>query len=133
MASRREQRILRKKAGRFRMVRYIRHLFKLRPVMHRPNIWVCVMRERKIVVVRNFDVGLMDSVVMYRLLTPGEVPPALLARARTLLVDPQAEHLLPYLAPICRELAVTVVADAEHARPGWEQTWGLVDVLAMSH
>ena len=51
------------------MVRYIRHLFKLRPVMHRPNIWVCVMRERKIVVVRNFDVGPMDSVVMYRLLS----------------------------------------------------------------
>ena len=74
MASRREQRILGKKVGRFRMVRYIRHLFKLRPVMHRPNIWVCVLRGRKLAVVRGFDVGLTNSVIMHRFLASGETP-----------------------------------------------------------
>ena len=53
------------------------------------------------------------------------------ARAAVVLVDPQAEHLLPDLVSHCRRHGVRVVADAEHARPGWEATWGRVDVLAM--
>ncbi len=53
------------------------------------------------------------------------------ACAEVVLVDPQAEHLLPDLVPHCRRHGVRVVADAEHARPGWEATWGRVDVLAM--
>ncbi len=53
------------------------------------------------------------------------------ARAAVVLVDPQAEHLLPRLVPLCRRHGARVVADAEHARPGWEATWGRVDVLAM--
>jgi len=74
MASRREQRILGEKAGKFWMVRYIRCLFRLRPEIYKPNTWACVMRDRKLVVVRNFDVGLTDSVIMYRFLAPGETP-----------------------------------------------------------
>ena len=74
MASRREQRILGKKVGKFWMVRYIRRLFKLRPELYKPNTWVCVMRHRKLLVVRNFDVGLTDSVIMWRFLTSGKVP-----------------------------------------------------------
>ncbi len=61
-----------------------------------------------------------------------EVPDVLLDRARTVLVDPQAEHLVPELAGACQERGVLLVADAEHARPGWEDTWGRVDVLAAS-
>ncbi|WP_169709587.1 carbohydrate kinase family protein [Deferrisoma camini] len=63
-------------------------------------------------------------------LTERDVPPSLIPEASVILVDPQAEHLLPYLAPLCRQAGTLVVADAEHARPGWERTWGLVDVLA---
>ena len=74
MVHRREQRILGEKAGRFWMARYIRRLFKLRPELSYPNTWACVMRDKKLVVVRNFDVGLTDSVIMYRFLAPGEVP-----------------------------------------------------------
>ena len=59
---------------KFQMVRYIRHLFELRPVMNRPNTWACVLRGRKLAVVRGFDVGLTDSVIMHRFLAPGEVP-----------------------------------------------------------
>jgi len=63
-------------------------------------------------------------------LTERDVPPSLIPEASVILVDPQAEHLLPYLVPLCRQAGTLVVADAEHARPGWERTWGLVDVLA---
>lgn len=59
---------------KFRMVRYTRHLFELRPVMNRPNTWALVLRGRKLAVVRGFDVGLTDSVIMHRFLAPGEVP-----------------------------------------------------------
>ncbi len=65
-------------------------------------------------------------------LSRAEVPDALLDRARTVLVDPQAEHLVPELAAACRARGIPLVADAEHARPGWEGTWGRVDVLAAS-
>lgn len=61
-----------------------------------------------------------------------EVPAELLARAQTVLVDPQAEHLIAALAPACRASGALLVADAEHARDGWEETWGQVDVLAVS-
>lgn len=61
-----------------------------------------------------------------------EVPGDLLARAAAVLVDPQAEHLIPALLPACRASGAVLVADAEHARPGWGATWGLVDVLAVS-
>jgi len=61
-----------------------------------------------------------------------EVGESVLAGCRAVLVDPQAEHLLPDLVPVCRRLGVKVVADAEHARDGWAQTWGRVDVLAVS-
>jgi sulfofructose kinase len=64
-------------------------------------------------------------------LTWEEVRPAA-ARARAVLVDRQGEHLLPELAPFCRERGCLTVADAERAGPGWEETWGLTDVLAMS-
>ena len=74
MACRREQRILGKEAGKFWMVRYIRHLFKLRPEIYKPNTWACVMRDKKLVVVRNFDAELTDTVIMYRFLVPGETP-----------------------------------------------------------
>jgi hypothetical protein len=59
---------------KIRMVRYIRHLFELRSAMNRPNTWACVLRGRKLAVVRGFDVGLTDSVIMHRFLAPGEVP-----------------------------------------------------------
>ena len=74
MVHRREQRILGEKAGKFWMARYIRRLFKLRPELFNPNTWVCIMRDRELLVVRNFNVGLTDSVVMYRFLAPGEIP-----------------------------------------------------------
>ena len=74
MARRKEQRILGKKAGKFWMVRYIRRLFKLRPELPNPNTWACVMRDKKLVMVRNFDVELMDSVIMFRFLASGETP-----------------------------------------------------------
>ena len=57
-----------------------------------------------------------------------ELDPELLARSKMILVDPQASHLLPCL----KTLSVPVVADAERAAPGWEETWGLADVLAAS-
>jgi sulfofructose kinase len=47
-------------------------------------------------------------------------------------VDRQGEHLLPELAPFCRARGILTVADAERAEAGWEETWGLVDVLAAS-
>lgn len=52
--------------------------------------------------------------------------------ARAVLVDRQGEHLLADLAPFCREQGILTVADAERAEAGWEETWGLVDVLAVS-
>ena len=58
----------------FRMARYIRRLFKLRSETDKTNIWVCVLRGRKLAVVRSFDVWLTDGVVMHRFLAPGEVP-----------------------------------------------------------
>ncbi|MBI5016133.1 MAG: hypothetical protein HZB55_11705 [Deltaproteobacteria bacterium] len=61
-----------------------------------------------------------------------EVPAELLGRARTVLVDPQAEPLIAALAPACRASGALLVADAEHAPDGWEETWGRVDVLAVS-
>jgi len=64
-------------------------------------------------------------------LTWPEVRPAA-ARARVVLVDRQGEHLLPELAPFCRERGILTVADAERAEDGWEETWGLADVLAAS-
>ena len=64
-------------------------------------------------------------------LDAGEVLP-LVPRARVVLVDRQGEHLLPLLAPLCRESGVLIVADAERAEDGWRGTWGLVDVLAAS-
>jgi sulfofructose kinase len=64
-------------------------------------------------------------------LTREEVVPAA-AAARAVLVDRQGEHLLPDLVPFCRERAILTLADAERADPGWERTWGLVDVLAAS-
>jgi len=42
--------------------------------MNRPNTWALVLRGRKLAVVRGFDVGLTDSVIMHRFLTPGEAP-----------------------------------------------------------
>ncbi len=64
-------------------------------------------------------------------LDAGEVLPVV-PRARAVLVDRQGEHLLPLLAPLCRERGVLTVADAERAEDGWRETWGLVDVLAAS-
>ncbi len=61
-----------------------------------------------------------------------EVDPGLLARARCVLVDPQAEHLIPALAEACAARGIPLVADAEHARGEWPLTWGRVDVLAVS-
>ncbi|GAB6062676.1 carbohydrate kinase family protein [Deferrisoma palaeochoriense] len=63
-------------------------------------------------------------------LRSGDVPPEAIASTRVVLADPQAEPLLPSLVAAARAAGTLVVADAEHARPGWEQTWGLVDVLA---
>lgn len=54
------------------------------------------------------------------------------ARARAVLVDRQAEHLLAELVPFCRQRGILVVADAERAAPGWERSWGRVDALAVS-
>ncbi len=62
-----------------------------------------------------------------------EIDRDLLSRARTVLVDPQAEHLIPDLLAFCRGHGVRVVADAEHARQGWEDSWARVDVLAVGH
>jgi sulfofructose kinase len=62
----------------------------------------------------------------------GELAPALEAGPRAVLVDPQAEALLPRLIGTCRERGIPLVADAERATPGWERTWGQVDVLAAS-
>ena len=62
-----------------------------------------------------------------------EIDRNLVCRARTVLVDPQAEHLIPDLLGPCREHGALVVADAEHAREGWERTWARVHVLAMGH
>ncbi|MDF1554024.1 MAG: PfkB family carbohydrate kinase [Deferrisomatales bacterium] len=62
-----------------------------------------------------------------------DLQPALEARPRSVLVDPQAEALLPPLIEACRARGIPLVADAERAPPGWEQTWGQVDVLAASH
>ncbi len=56
----------------------------------------------------------------------------LVPRARVVLADRQGEHLLPLLAPLCRERGIPIVADAERAGGGWRETWGLVDVLAVS-
>lgn len=61
----------------------------------------------------------------------GEVRPAA-EGARAVLVDRQGEHLLPELALFCRERGILTVADAERADTGWEKTWGLADVLAVS-
>lgn len=65
-------------------------------------------------------------------LTWSELSGSALRTARTLLVDPQAESLLPELLPFCRERGIVAIADAEHATQGWEETWGRVDVLAVS-
>lgn len=57
---------------------------------------------------------------------------ARIARARVVLVDRQGEHLLPDLVPFCGGAGIRVVGDAERAVADWEQTWGRVNVLAMS-
>ena len=62
-----------------------------------------------------------------------ELDLTLVERARTVLVDPQAEHVIPFLLPLCRSLGIPLIADAEHARgDDWRQTWGQADVLAAS-
>ncbi|HSH68737.1 MAG TPA: PfkB family carbohydrate kinase [Deferrisomatales bacterium] len=66
-------------------------------------------------------------------LTWDELEPALGAGPRAVLVDPQAEALLPELLRACRDRGTLLVADAERAGAGWEHTWGQVDVLAASH
>lgn len=65
-------------------------------------------------------------------LTWPEVIPALAARPRIVLVDPQAADLLPRLLAACRKQGACLLADAERAAPGWEQTWGQATVLAAS-
>ena len=59
---------------RFQVVSYLRCLFKLRPETDKPNTWALVLRGRKLAVVRSFDVGLTDSVIMHRFLAYNEVP-----------------------------------------------------------
>jgi len=65
-------------------------------------------------------------------LTWPELTPALAARPGAVLVDPQAADLLPRLLAACRKQGACLIADAERAAPGWEQTWGQVAVLAVS-
>ena len=65
-------------------------------------------------------------------LTWDEVQPGLEVRPRAVLVDPQAEALVPKLTMACRDQGIPLVADAERAAPDWESSWGQVDVLAVS-
>ena len=74
MAYNGEKRILGKKARKFLAVRYIRCLFKSRLRSSHSKIWACVIRDRRLVVVKNINVGLTDSVIMHRFLAPGEAP-----------------------------------------------------------